>query len=148
MPAKARRPAGDESSPAVWLQYSANRKGEHPQRHLRHWRGILQADAFAGYNALYESGDIIKAACWSHARRKFWDIHERIDRLFVTEADIRGRPPDERYAARRERTRVELDGLKVWLDSDAVAAIDQISLGRRDQRLRYVTRALYTLISS
>jgi hypothetical protein len=113
----------------VWLQYSANRKGEHPQRHLRHWRGILQADAFAGYNALYEDGGIIEAACWSHARRKFWDIHERqhrlpgtlahqalerIGRLFAIEADIRGRPPDERYAVRQERTRIELDALKAW----------------------------------
>lgn len=132
------RPAGDASAPAVWLQYSANRKGEHPQRHLRHWRGILQADAFAGYNALYEDGGIIEAACWSHARRKFWDIHERqhrlpgtlahqalerIGRLFAIEADIRGRPPDERYAVRQERTRIELDALKAWLDQ----ALSQLS---------------------
>ena len=125
-------------APAVWLQYSANRKGEHPQRHLRHWRGILQADAFAGYNALYEDGGIIEAACWSHARRKFWDIHERqhrlpgtlahqalerIGRLFAIEADIRGRPPDERYAVRQERTRIELDALKAWLDQ----ALSQLS---------------------
>jgi len=50
------RPSGDAAPPGVWFQYSANRKGEHPVRHLRHFKGILQADAFAGYHPLYEDG--------------------------------------------------------------------------------------------
>lgn len=125
------RPAGDAAPAAVWFDYSANRRGEHPLRHLRDFRGILQADAFAGYNALYEDGRIVEAACWSHARRKYWDIHERqhrlpgtlahqalerIGKLFAIEAEIRGRPPDERRAVRQVRTRVVLDELRAWLD--------------------------------
>lgn len=68
------RPSGDSAPPAVWFQYSANRRGEHPVRHLRHFKGILQADAFAGYHPLYEEGRVIEAACWSHylERRFMW----------------------------------------------------------------------------
>jgi transposase len=75
------RNSGQQAAPAVWFQYSVDRKGEHPAAHLKHFSGVLQADAFAGYNALYDEdrqpGRIIEAGCWSHARRKLWDIHVR-----------------------------------------------------------------------
>lgn len=126
------RPSGDDAEPAVWFQYSADRKGLHPARHLRHFSGILQADAFAGYNQLYEDGRIVEAACWSHARRKMWDIHERqhqlpgtlahqalerIGEVFKVESEIRGQPPDERQRVRRQRTGPALVDLKTWLAS-------------------------------
>lgn len=126
------RPSGDTAPPAVWFQYSANRRGEHPVRHLRHFKGILQADAFAGYHPLYEDGRVVEAACWSHARRKLWDIHERqhklvgtlahqalqrIGKVFKVEAEISGRPPDERMRIRQARTRPMLNDLKVWLET-------------------------------
>lgn len=126
------RPSGDKAAPAVWFQYSGNRKGEHPAKHLKHFRGVLQADAFAGYNQLYEDGRIVEAACWSHARRKMWDIHERQHKLtgtlahqaltriggvFKVEAEISGRPPDERMRVRQAQTRPVLDDLKVWLNA-------------------------------
>jgi len=57
-------PAGDKTAPAVWFVYSPNRKGEHPQRHLAKFQGILQADAFAGFNKLYEDGTIQEAHAW------------------------------------------------------------------------------------
>jgi len=60
------RASGDSAPPAVWFQYSADRKGEHPVRHLKDFHGILQADAFAGYHPLYEGGGVVEAACWSH----------------------------------------------------------------------------------
>jgi len=60
------RPAGNEIPPAVWFAYSPNRKGEHPQTQLKFFKGILQADAFAGFDALYAKGDILEAACWAH----------------------------------------------------------------------------------
>ena len=70
------RPAGNDTPPAVWFAYSPNRKGGHPQTHLKSFKGILQADAFAGFDALYATGDILEAACWAHARRKFFEIHQ------------------------------------------------------------------------
>ena len=125
------RPSGDRAPPAVWFQYSGDRKGQHPAKHLRHFRGVLQADAFAGYNQLYEDGHIVEAACWSHARRKMWDIHEkqhklpgtlahqalkRIGEIFKVEAELSGRSPLRRRRVRWLRTRPVLDELKVWLN--------------------------------
>lgn len=155
------RDSGDAAPAAMWFQYSANRRGEHPQRHLSGWSGILQADAFAGYNALYENGRIAQAGCWSHARRKFWEIHDkqhrlagtlahqalvRIGQLFAIEAQIRGRPPDERREVRQRRTRRVLDGLKTWLDQtlsqlsakSALAAAIGYTLGNWRALTRFV----------
>jgi len=67
------RPAGDNSPPAVWFGYSADRKGEHPRQHLKNFQGALQADAYAGFHHLYDGGVIYEVACWAHARRKFHD---------------------------------------------------------------------------
>ncbi|STH63957.1 transposase-like protein [Escherichia coli] len=71
------RNAGSTMPAAVWFSYSPDRKGIHPQQHLADYRGILQADAYAGYNALYESGQVTEAACMAHARRKIHDVHVR-----------------------------------------------------------------------
>src|SRR5262249_47120126 len=62
------RPAGDKAAPAVWFAYSPDRKGEHPERHLKKLRGTLQADAYAGFNQLYQDGRIQQAPCWAHVR--------------------------------------------------------------------------------
>src|SRR5262249_17524895 len=68
------RPAGDQTAPAVWFAYSPDRKGEHPKEHLKNFRGTLQADGYAGFDQIYEAGQIQEAACWAHVRRKFYDI--------------------------------------------------------------------------
>ena len=73
------RPAGSTDPPAVWFAYSPDRKGEHPATHLKDFSGVLQAGAYAGFDALYvanrKPGVIIEAACWAHARRKFYEIY-------------------------------------------------------------------------
>jgi transposase len=96
------RPAGDAAAPAVWFAYSPDRKGEHPEQHLREFHGTLQADAYAGFQQLYENGRLQEAACWAHVRRKFYDLQqahasplasealERIGALYVIEREIRG----------------------------------------------------------
>lgn len=120
------RPAGNEIPPAVWFAYSPNRKGEHPQTHLKFFKGILQADAFAGFDALYAKGDILEAACWAHARRKFFEIHQaqgspiaaealkRIAALYAIESEVRGQPPDVRCKG-REQAKPILDEFHAWL---------------------------------
>lgn len=151
------RPSGGESPPAVWFAYSPNRNGEHPEAHLAGFRGILQADGYAGFNRLYEDGRITEAACWAHARRKFYDIHqahksaiakeslERIGALYAIEEEIRGRSPDERLAVRQARAKPLLDTLRRWLEqerdklprkSETVQAI-QYTLGRWPALARY-----------
>jgi transposase len=68
------RPAGDATPPAVWYCYTPDRKGEHPKAHLSEFTGTLQADAYAGYERVYEGVRIQEAACWAHVRRKFYDL--------------------------------------------------------------------------
>jgi hypothetical protein len=121
------RPAGSEAPPAVWYRYSPDRKGERPRSHLEGYAGILQADGYSGYNALYASGRIQEAACWAHARRKFFDVLQvtpspiatealrRIAQLYAIERTVRGRLPAERQAVRQEQSAPLLAELRTWL---------------------------------
>lgn len=120
------RPAGNAEPPAVLFRYSPDRKGERPQAHLSAFAGLLQADAYSGFDPLYGE-KIQEAACWAHARRKFHDVHvnqalpiaaealERIARLYTIETEIRGHPPDERREIRQARAGPELASLSDWL---------------------------------
>src|SRR6266566_4010796 len=128
------RPFGGPAPPAAVFYYSRNRSGEHPQGHLASYAGILQADAYGGYGKLYEPGrspgPVTEAACWSHARRKFFvladiaasarrkaqgktpavispialEAVQRIDTLFDIERTINGLSADQRKAARQEHS--------------------------------------------
>ena len=141
------RPAGSEDPPAVLFRYSPDRRGERPREHLKRFAGILQADAYSGFSALYEGDRVKEAACWAHARRAFYDLHqanaspiaaealERIGKLYEIEAEIRGRPPDERKAIRQAREGPLLESLREWLretlartskKSDLAAAISYV----------------------
>jgi transposase len=152
------RPAGDKTPPAVWFAYTPDRKGEHPRAHLSSFAGTLQADAYAGFDQLYESGCIQEAACWAHVRRKFYDLYvahkspvgqealRRIGELYAIEDNIRGRQPEERRRVRNERSRPLVESLKQWLEetlvklskkSDTAQAV-RYALGRWEALLRYV----------
>ena len=151
------RPAGDQTPPAVWFAYSPDRKGEHPQVHLRQFKGTLQADGYAGFEQIYATGRIQEAACWAHVRRKFYDLQvahkspvaaealERIAALYAIEKQIQGRPPEERREIRNTRSRPLLVSLKQWLEatldklsrkSDTAIAV-RYALGRWEALLRY-----------
>jgi hypothetical protein len=122
------RAAGETTPPAVWFAYSPDRKGEHPRLHLKDFKGALQADAYAGFHHLYESGDMYEVACWAHARRKFHDIHvihaspitteaiSRIGALYGIEEDIRGKPAKLRCSVRQARAKPLLDDLRSWME--------------------------------
>jgi len=109
------RPAGDDDPPAVCFAHSPDRKGCHPAKHLASFTGTLQADGYAGFNALHAGNRIQEAACWAHVRRKFYEITqtdpdsfaaevlERIAALYAIEADVRGRGAGERQNARQAR---------------------------------------------
>ena len=91
---------------------------------LKDFRGHLQADAYAGYDDLYRTGRVVEVACWGHARRKIFDLHEtkptavtsellqRISGLYALEEKVRGQPPDVRRAARQTQSRPQIDDLK------------------------------------
>jgi len=152
------RPAGDNAAPAVWFAYSPDRKGEHPAQHLEKFRGMLQADAYAGFNQLYENNRIEHVACWAHVRRHFYDLEqahsspvarealERIGALYRMEELIRGKPPEERRAVRQTQAKPLLDSLRQWFEetlsklsrkSDTTAAI-RYALSRWEALTRFV----------
>jgi transposase len=142
------RPFGGPAPPAAVFYYSRDRGGAHPQGHLAAYSGILQADAFGGYTKLYEPGrkpgPITEAACWAHARRKFFvlaDIAQnaqrkahgkkpafvspmalaavrRIDALFDIERAINGKPAAERLAVRREHSAPLVAELETWMQQE------------------------------
>ena len=151
------RPSGDTAAPAVWFAYSPDRRGERPRQHLKHYKGALQADAYAGFQQLYEDGSIVEVACWAHTRRKFHEIHiahsspitgeaiERIAALYAIEAEIRGSTPEIRKSIRQARARPMLDRMNAWLEdtlaklsrkSDTAAAI-RYALSRWPALTRY-----------
>lgn len=136
------RPFGGTAPPAVIFRFSRDRGGAHPTEHLKGWQGILQADAYAGYNDLYRGdrtpGPVLPALCWSHARRKFFELADvegnirkgkdareispiafeavkRIDALFDIERDISGLDPAARLEARKARSAPLVAALELWL---------------------------------
>ncbi|KWE76668.1 transposase [Burkholderia ubonensis] len=123
------RQSGSDEPPAAWFAYTSDRRGEHPQRHLADFAGVLQADAFAGYAELYLDGRVQEAACMAHARRKIHDLHavrpnavteealRRIGALYKIEEQIRGKPPDERRSVRQARAVPLLDDMKRWFEA-------------------------------
>jgi transposase len=125
------RPFGGHDPPAAAFFYSPDRSGTHPEQHLLRYAGLMQADAYAGFNRLYEVsrklGPIVEVACWAHARRKYVDLVrlakapiaveavDRIDELFAIEREINGLAPEVRQAVRNERSRPLLAQFEIWL---------------------------------
>ncbi|HZC57570.1 MAG TPA: IS66 family transposase [Xanthobacteraceae bacterium] len=135
------RPFGGAAPPAAIYYYSPDRCGVHPERHLAGYSGILQADAFSGFNALYDAnrkpGAITAAGCWAHARRKLFELADvasnardnnskvispiafaavqKFDAIFALEREITGRSPDERLAVRRSDVAPLVNELIEWM---------------------------------
>ena len=138
-------PFSGAAPPAAIFHYSRDRKGIHPQSHLKTWSGILQADAYGGYAELYKPdrspGLILEAGCWAHARRKFFELADietaerqkargekpkavypkaleavrLIDALFAVERQINGACPEARLVVRREQSAPILTELETWM---------------------------------
>ena len=139
------RPFGGKDPPAALYYASRDRSGEHPEQHLKGFAGILQADAYSGYNRLYkpdrQPGLIIEALCWSHGRRKFFELADiaanarrgkdaspispialeavkRIDLVFDIEREINGLSVAERLIARRSSSAPLVVALEEWMRAE------------------------------
>jgi len=139
------RPFGGQSPPAALYYASRDRRQEHPERHLKTFTGILQADAYGGYNPLFkvdrDPGPLTQALCWSHARRKFFVLADiatnakrgknaapispmaleavkRIDALFDIEREINGLAADQRLERRRRDSLPLVGDLRDWLQTE------------------------------
>lgn len=122
------RASGAAAPPLVWYRFTPDRSGTHPQTELRDFTGLLQADAYAGFEKLYRGNRIREVACWTHVRRKIFDNHatsptplttdllDRIAGLYKIEDAIRGEPPDRRRAVRQEQSRPQVDALRLAMD--------------------------------
>ena len=138
-------PFGGPAPPAALFFASRDRTADHPERHLKGWQGILQADAYSGYGRLYAAsrspGPLTQALCWSHARRKFYELADiaksarrgrnaapispmaleavtRIDALFAIEREIKGLSAAERLAIRQERSLPLVADLEDWMRTE------------------------------
>jgi transposase len=155
-------PFGGAAAPAAMFFYSRDRSAEHPNRHLAGYAGILQADAYAGFNDLYEPlrkpGPITEASCWAHGRRKFFKLAEiaraplaleavrRIDAIFDLERGITGDPAAQRLASRQRLVAPIAAELESWMrgararlsrHSDVAKAMDYM-LKRWDTFTRFL----------
>jgi transposase len=126
------RPWAGPDPPAVAYLYAPGRGAEHAIRPLARFTGVLQVDAYAAYKALAEpareGGPVTLAYCWSHVRRRFYEIAQggnapiaeaalqRINAIYRVEAMIRGHAPEQRQAVRDEQSRPVVDDLRIWLD--------------------------------
>ena len=124
-------PFAGPAPPAAIFYYSPDRGGEHPRKHLAGYAGILQADAYAGFNELYHEarkpGPIAEAGCWAHGRRKLFDLAQlaraplaaeavrRIDAIFDVERSINGLPAEQRLAVRQKAVAPLVTELEVWM---------------------------------
>src|SRR5579864_3107751 len=161
------RPWRGERAVAAYYRFSPDRRGERPRDHLALFGGVIQADAFSGYQALTRPASakdrvgrgppLTHAACWAHARRKFYDVFEstkspiaeealkRIGELYEIEAEIAGHPAERRLAARQARAVPLLAALRDWLGAqrrrlsakNALARAIQYALTRWEALLRY-----------
>jgi transposase len=149
------RPFGGSDPPAAVYYFSRDREGSHPQTHLARFHGVLQADAYSGYNALYTDdragGAITEAACWAHGRRKFYvladldakardprvvispialDAVKKIDVIFELERAINGLSAEQRRAARQDRIKPLVDDLHMWMKDQRTRVSSKTPLGK------------------
>jgi transposase len=156
--ARDERPWTGRAPPGVAYVYAPDRKHARPAEHLAGFAGILQVDGYGAYADLAEGGAVTLAFCWSHVRRQFYEIQAktpapiaaealvRIAALYAVEADIRGRPADERRQARQRRTKPLVDALRVWLEAklaavsgkSTIAAAIRYALSRWDGLCRFL----------
>jgi hypothetical protein len=128
------RPWAGRGPPGAAYWYSPNRKGEHPQRHLVGFEGILQADGYSGFKELYKpdatgTARVREAACWAHLRRDFHDVWkgtsspiarealDRIGALYDIERTITGRSAEQRLAVRQKESRPRVEAFKAWCEA-------------------------------
>jgi len=124
------RPWNGPDPPAAVYLYSPDRRAERPAAHLARFRGVVQVDGYPGFERLRDGGNIELAACWAHARRKFYEVHEatgspvaaealrRIAELYAIEATIRGQTAGQRQNVRQTKSLSLVGAMKSWLEAE------------------------------
>jgi transposase len=160
------RPHAGKAPPAVLYRYTPDRKGEHAQAELARFTGWLHADGYAGFDKLYDIGGgrtvaplqgpprVAEVACWSHARRKFFDDYKengsplakqalnKIGALFDIERLIAGAPASRRRSVRQRLAKPKIDELAVWLDAQLLKISGKSDLAKAIRYARWRWEAL------
>lgn len=147
------RPWGGHAPPGVAFTYAPGRGGQHAERILQGFSGVLQVDGYAGYNRLIApervGPDIRLAYCWAHARRKLVEITrngpapiaeegvKRIGELYRVEAEVRGLDPEARLAARQQRSKAVIADMQTWLVHHRARVAAKSPLG---EALNYIAK--------
>jgi len=149
------KPFGGADPPAAIYYFSRDREGAHPQRHLEKFQGILQADAYGGYKALYADdrpgGAVTEAACWAHGRRKFYVLADlaakardprivispialeavkKIDAIFDVEREINGLSVAARQTERQARVKPLVEALHAWMTEQRALVSGKTPIGK------------------
>jgi transposase len=123
------RPWSGSDPPAAVYLYSPDRRAERPAAHLARFKGVVQVDGYPGFERLAAAGDIKLAACWAHARRKFYEVHQataspiaaealrRIAELYAIETTIRGQTANARVRVRQVQSRPLVQAMKASLET-------------------------------
>src|SRR5581483_12218190 len=124
------RPWHGPDPPAAVYLYSPDRRAERPAAHLKRFKGIVQVDGYPGFERLATGGHIQLAACWAHARRKFYEVHQatgspvaaealrRIAELYALEVTIRGQTAEARRGVRRAQSLPLVEAMKTWFEAE------------------------------
>jgi transposase len=156
--ARDERPWQGPDPPGVAYVYAPDRKHVRPAEHLAGFSGTLQVDGYGAYAELAAGGKVELAFCWSHVRRRFYEIQVatpapiasealvRIAALYAVEADIRGLSADQRRQARQRRAKPIIDVLRPWLEAklaavsgkSTIAEAIRYALSRWDGLIRFL----------
>jgi hypothetical protein len=131
---------GDGHPATIVYDYTPTRSRGGPVAFLGDFRGYLQADAYAGYDALYATGRVVEVGCWAHARRYFWEAKATdparalpalgfIQQLYRVEADAKALDAEARRVRRHEQAAPVLTRVKVWLDEQVHAVLPKSPIG-------------------
>jgi transposase len=133
----------DTTLPAVVFEFAESRSGLHPLRYLQKYKGYLQADAYSGHGALYETGNIVEVGCWAHCRRRFFEIAKAqskpglaaqalqwIARLYAIESRIKDQSPNIKYASRQTEALPVLTRFRQWLEGNVIGLPTQAPLAK------------------
>jgi transposase len=127
--AREQRGWGGPEPPAAVYLFAPDRRAERPASHLEDFKGVLHVDGYAGFEPLTKKGGVVLAACWSHTRRRFYEVAQatnapiatealrRIAELYAIEAEVRGQSPAHRLAARRNRSKPIVDAMRLWFEA-------------------------------
>jgi len=140
------RPYQGSDPPVVAYFYSPDRKGEHPRAFMKGFSGVLQADGFTGFNAMYKPNpetqeiQVKEAGCWAHWRRKFYDFHQstcspiakealdRIGKIYDIERTISGKTKGQRQTVRGAKSRPLVESFKTWLETQLGRLLEKTDL--------------------